>query len=102
MYNWNNPNRRDRRGRKREQFLPFLNEKEAAKRQAEIAADVQLTEEKRRMMEMREVDTAVQEITPIIEAYMRTKEGKEELRLVVAEMRRIKVSRGLSSERGGF
>jgi VIT1/CCC1 family predicted Fe2+/Mn2+ transporter len=71
-------------------MAPFLTANEVAVKVAEAAADAQEAEETRRMLELRELDQAVQAIRPQIEAYLQTAHGKEELKAVVREMHRLR------------
>jgi Ca2+-binding EF-hand superfamily protein len=90
MYVWLNPNRRDRRSRKFEQVVPCLSQENVAARKKAAEELEQQEEETRRMLEIREMTSAVDEIKPIIEEFLKTDQGKEEIRAVVSEMRRIK------------
>ena len=76
MYTWLNPNRRDRRHRKHEQVEPFLNKEQVGFAEAAFKAREQEDEETRRMLELREMDTAVRTIKPIIEKYVQSGEGE--------------------------
>lgn len=90
MYVWLNPNRRDRRSRKFEQVVPNLKKEDVATRVEEAKKEEQLEEETRRMLEIREMNAAVEEIKPIIDSFLKTQHGREEIRAVVGEMRRMK------------
>ena len=89
-YIWGKRNRRDRRSRKHDQVEPFLTEEQVEYERVKQITEDQEDEDSRRMLEIRELDTKVQEVTPVIDAYLRTPHGKLELRQVVVEMRRLK------------
>jgi len=91
LYVWLNPNRRDRRARKQEQVEPFLDVRQVEQERIAVLAQDQADEETRRMLELREMDTAVQKLKPAIESYLQTAHGKAELKDVVAEMKRLKL-----------
>mmetsp|Transcript_42000 Transcript_42000/g.111924 ORF Transcript_42000/g.111924 Transcript_42000/m.111924 type:complete len:305 (-) Transcript_42000:73-987(-) len=91
MYVWQNKTRRDRRSRTHAEHEEVLDHDEELQEQLIDSIKVKAEEHKRNVLEAHEVDLATRHIRKIITEYLKTPDGKKEVKAVVDELKKIKV-----------